>query len=60
MTTLQLYRVTKKFKADVVLDEVSFEAKAGEVEMGGGSGNMGPRLVVSDGILCYCSVALQS
>ena len=30
MTTLQLDRVTKKFKTDVVLDEVSIEAEAGE------------------------------
>ena len=30
MTTLQLDRVTKKFKSDVVLDEVSIEAEAGE------------------------------
>ena len=27
MTTLQLDRVTKKFKSDVVLDEVSIEAE---------------------------------
>jgi multiple sugar transport system ATP-binding protein len=30
MMTLQLDRVTKKFKTDVVLDEVSIEAEAGE------------------------------
>ena len=30
MTTLQVARVTKKFKTDVVLDEVSIEAEAGE------------------------------
>ena len=30
MTTLQLDLVTKKFKSDVVLDEVSIEAEAGE------------------------------
>ena len=30
MATLQLDRVTKKFKTDVVLDEVSFEAESGE------------------------------
>ena len=30
MRTLQLDRVTKKFKTDVVLDEVSIEAEAGE------------------------------